>query len=41
MILRDIIHDHAFNRRLIVLSVPIMVQSLMLALVAAGDAVML
>ena len=41
MILRDIIHDHAFNRRLIVLSVPITVQSLMLALVAAGDAVML
>ena len=41
MILRDIIQDHAFNRRLIVLSVPITVQSLMLALVAAGDAVML
>ena len=41
MIFRDIIHDHAFNRRLIVLSVPITVQSLMLALVAAGDAVML
>ncbi len=41
MILRDIIQDHAFNRKLIVLSVPITVQSLMLALVAAGDAVML
>ena len=41
MILHDIIHDHAFNRRLIVLSLPISVQSLMLALVAAGDAFML
>ena len=41
MILHDIVRDHAFNRRLIVLSVPITVQSLMLALVAAGDAVML
>ena len=41
MILHDIVHDHAFNRRLIVLSLPITVQSLMLALVAAGDAVML
>ena len=41
MILHDIVHDHAFNRRLIVLSLPITIQSLMLALVAAGDAVML
>lgn len=41
MILGDILHDHAFNRRLIALTFPISFQSLMLALVAAADALML
>ena len=41
MILGDILHDHGFNRRLIGLTLPISFQSLMLALVAAADALML
>ena len=41
MILRDILYDHAFNRKLIGLTLPISFQSLMLALVAAADALML
>ena len=39
--LREIIRDHRFNRKLIALTFPITLQSLMLALVAAADAFML
>ena len=41
MILSDIFHDRAFNRKLTSLTIPILLQSLMLALVAAADALML
>ena len=41
MILTDIIRDHRFNRKLLALTFPITLQSLMLALVAAADAFML
>ena len=41
MILHDILRDRAFNWRLISLTLPISLQSLMLALVAAADALML
>ena len=41
MILYDIFHDRAFNRKLTSLTIPILLQSLMLALVAAADALML
>ena len=41
MILHDILRDRAFNWRLITLTLPISLQSLMLALVAAADALML
>lgn len=41
MILHDIVNDKVFNRRLMSLTIPITLQSLMLALVAAGDALML
>ena len=41
MTLRSIFLDHRFNRKLLALTVPIAVQSLMLALVAAADALML
>ena len=41
MILSDILRDRAFNRRLFALALPITLQSLMLALVAAADALML
>ncbi len=41
MILYEIFHDRQFNRRLAGLTIPITLQSLMLALVAAADAVML
>ena len=40
MILHDILRDRAFNWRLISLTLPISLQSLMLALVAAADALM-
>ena len=41
MILRDIFGDRVFTRKLMSLTLPITLQSLMLALVAAGDAFML
>lgn len=41
MILRDIFGDKIFTRKLMSLTLPITLQSLMLALVAAGDAFML
>ena len=41
MIISDIIHDKAFNRKLLSLALPIAFQNLMLALVAAADALML
>lgn len=41
MILTDILHDKVFNRKLISLALPITLQNLMLALVAAADALML
>ena len=41
MILRDILCDRAFNRRFFLLALPITFQSLMHALVAAADALML
>ena len=41
MILTDIWHDKVFNRKLLSLTAPITLQNLMLALVAAGDALML
>ena len=41
MIIADIFRDRIFNRKLVGLALPITLQSLMLALVAAADAVML
>jgi len=41
MVLYDIFHDRAFNRRFFLLALPITFQSLMHALVAAADALML
>lgn len=41
MILHDIFHDRRFNRKLLALTLPITLQQLMLALVAAADALML
>ena len=41
MIFRDIFSDRRFNRKLLSLSLPITLQQLMLALVAAADALML
>lgn len=38
---RDIFNDRVFNRKLLSLAFPITLQNLMLALVAAADAVML
>ena len=41
MIFKDIFSDHHFNRKLLMLTLPITLQQLMLALVAAADALML
>ena len=41
MLLRRLFHDKRFNRKLVQLTLPITLQSLMLALVAAADALML
>ena len=41
MIFRDLFRDRDFNRKLLQLSFPIALQNLMLALVAAADALML
>ena len=41
MIISGIIHDKVFNRKLVALALPIAFQNLMLALVAAADALML
>jgi Na+-driven multidrug efflux pump len=41
MIFRDIFTDRRFNRKLLSLALPISLQQLMLALVAAADALML
>ena len=41
MFFHTVFSDHVFNRKLLTLAFPITLQSLMLALVAAADAVML